>query len=74
MLLNIYSFLGKWSSIEKEQCYGLMKGSYSTFQVPVGGEIVAIKLVYLSGVLSCYVGYLTKWGCGVLKYDPFYIS
>ena len=48
-------------------CFGAKGNSYGTFAAPVDGNLVAIKLVYQFGYVTCDVDYENSWsfwGCG----------
>ena len=48
-------------------CFGARNNKYGTFNVPYGGDIAAIKLVHLSGYVTCdsrNFSYWSYWGCG----------
>ena len=46
-------------------CFGAQNNQFGPFRVEVGGSIEAVKLVHLSGQVSCYrYGKVwSKWGC-----------
>ncbi|XP_074610015.1 uncharacterized protein LOC141864170 [Acropora palmata] len=48
-------------------CFGAKDDQFGRFQVEVGGSIQAVKLVHLSGQVTCdhrQVNASSKWGCG----------
>ena len=48
-------------------CFGAKDDQFGRFQVEVGGSIQAVKLVHLSGQVTCnryQVNGSSKWGCG----------
>ena len=48
-------------------CFGAKDDQFGWFQVEVGGSIQAVKLVHLSGQVTCnhrQVNTWSKWGCG----------
>ncbi|XP_067025619.1 uncharacterized protein [Acropora muricata] len=48
-------------------CFGAKGNQFGWFQVEVGGSIQAVKLVHLSGQVTCdhrLVNAWSKWGCG----------
>ena len=48
-------------------CFGAKNYQYGGFSTPYSGKIAAVKLVHLSGYVSCAPGniyYLSFWGCG----------
>ena len=49
-------------------CFGAKDNQFGRFQVEVGGSIQAVKLVNLSGQVTCARGRVeawSKWGCGL---------
>jgi len=46
-------------------CFGAKDNQFGRFQVEVGGSIQAVKLVHLSGQVTCdvYNNAWSKWGC-----------
>ena len=46
-------------------CFGAKDNQFGHFQVEFGGSIEAVKLVHLSGQVSCYQAgnVSSKWGC-----------
>lgn len=48
-------------------CFGTRNDQFGTFNVPHGGNMAAVKLVYLYGYVSCdtrQTSYWSYWGCG----------
>ena len=48
-------------------CFGATGNKYGSFNLPYGGDIAAIKLLHLSGYVSCdssKFSYWSYWGCG----------
>ena len=48
-------------------CFGARDNKYGSFSVPYGGKIAAVKLIHLTGYVTCQVGFITYWsfwGCG----------
>jgi len=48
-------------------CFGARKNTFGSFSVPYGGKITAVKLVHLSGYVTCdrrKFSYWSFWGCG----------
>ena len=47
-------------------CFGARDNKYGSLNVPYGGEIAAVKLIYLSGYVTCdgQVPHYSFWGCG----------
>ena len=48
-------------------CFGAKGNSYGLFAAPIDGNLVAIKLVYQFGYVTCDVDYKNSWsfwGCG----------
>ena len=48
-------------------CFGAKDNTFGSFNVPYGGKIAAVKLVYLSGYVTCaqdVLSYWSFWGCG----------
>jgi len=49
-------------------CFGAKDDSYGTFTIPLRGLVVYLKLVYISGYVTCLRGkipYGSHWGCRV---------
>ena len=49
-------------------CFGAKDNRFGRFQVEVGGSIQAVKLVHLSGQVTCYhprESAWSKWGCNM---------
>ena len=47
-------------------CFGARDSKYGSFDVPYGGKIAALKLIYLSGYETCsgQISHWSFWGCG----------
>ena len=48
-------------------CFGAKDNQFGRFQVELGGSIQAVKLVHLTGQVTCnrhHVNAWSKWGCG----------
>ena len=48
-------------------CFGTRDSKYGSFNVPTSGKIVAVKLIHLSGYVSCTISRISHWsfwGCG----------
>ena len=47
-------------------CFGARDNNYGSFHVPYGGKIAAVKLIYLSGYVTCsgQISHWSFWGCG----------
>ena len=48
-------------------CFGARRNKYGSFNVHYGGDIAAIKLLHLSGYVTCdnrNFSYWSYWGCG----------
>ncbi|XP_020600525.1 uncharacterized protein LOC110039721 isoform X2 [Orbicella faveolata] len=47
-------------------CFGARSNQYDSFNVPYGGKIAAVKLIYLSGYVTCsgQISHWSFWGCG----------
>ena len=47
-------------------CFGARNSQYGSFDVPYGGKIAAVKLIYLSGYVTCsgQISHYSFWGCG----------
>ena len=61
----------------KEVCFGARGNSYGTFSMPHNGEISSIKLVHLSGRVSCAArqkNRFSNWGCDVGEFLATYIT
>ena len=53
-------------------CFGARNTQYSTFNVPLGGKVAAVKLVHLYGYVTCHkynANNWSFWGCGDLVKD-----
>ena len=46
-------------------CFGAKDNQFGQFQVEFGGHVEAVKLVHLSGQVSCseHANFWSKWGC-----------
>ena len=44
-------------------CFGAKDNQFGQFQIEFGGSIEAVKLVHLSGQVSCHQPGSSKWGC-----------
>ena len=49
-------------------CFGARNNQYGSFNVPYGGGIAAVKLVHLSGYVTCagaasQISHYSFWGC-----------
>jgi len=47
-------------------CFGAKDNTFGSFNVPYGGKIAAVKLVHLSGYVTCArssFSYWSFWGC-----------
>ena len=60
-------FLDSWVKVNSRPvCFGARDNKYGSFNVPYGGKIVAVKLVHLSGYVTCAVSQISHysfWGC-----------
>ena len=47
-------------------CFGARDNKYGSFHVPYGGRIAAVKLIYVSGYVTCtgQISTWSFWGCG----------
>ncbi|XP_044183340.1 uncharacterized protein LOC122964011 [Acropora millepora] len=57
----------QWLLASPRVCFGAKGNSYGLFAAPIDGNLVAIKLVYQFGYVSCAVDYENSWsfwGCG----------
>ena len=50
-------------------CFGAKDNQFGRFRVEFGGSIEAVKLVHLSGQVSCsqHANFWSKWGCSAKK-------
>jgi len=57
-------------------CFGARSNQYGSFHVPYGGKIAAVKLIYLSGYVTCsgHISYWSFWGCGNFPSLKHYVS
>ena len=66
--METYLFLeSPWRRLNSAPvCFGAKDNQFGHFQVEFGGSLEAVKLVHLSGLVSCSGGKNkgTKWGCG----------
>ena len=66
----IFTFLGYSDPWVKANtlpvCFGARDNKYDSFHVPYGGKIAAVKLIYLSGYVTCsgHISHWSFWGCG----------
>ena len=67
-MLHFLFFSDPWVKANlRPVCFGARDNKYGSFKVPSSGKIAAIKLVHLSGYVSCAVGSILNWsfwGCG----------
>ena len=47
-------------------CFGAKDGQFDRFVVEVGGAVKSVKLVHVSGSVSCKNGDSSNWGCLLL--------
>ncbi|KAJ7385553.1 hypothetical protein OS493_015131 [Desmophyllum pertusum] len=56
-----------WLKVSSEKvCFGAKDDSYGHFTIPRRGTIISLKLVYVSGYVSCLTGAIPQgshWGC-----------
>ena len=68
MLTHPHVFSDSWVKVSSSPvCFGAKRNTFGRFNVPFGGDIAAIKLVHLSGYVSCdkrNFSYWSYWGCG----------
>ena len=66
--METYLFLeSPWRRLNSAPvCFGAKDNQFGHFQVEFGGSLEAVKLVHLSGLVSCTgrKNKGTKWGCG----------
>ena len=63
---NIYFSLSEtpWRKLNTAPvCFGAKGDRFGSFWVEVGGSVEAVKLVHVSGQVSCMPGDWTNWGC-----------
>ena len=46
-------------------CFGAKGNQFGRFNIAVGGSVEAVKLVHVSGSLSCRAGDFSMWGCEI---------
>ena len=67
-LFHALQLLDPWLKLNSHPvCFGTRGSQYGRFNVLHGGKIAAVKLVYLSGYVTCSksrVSFWSKWGCG----------
>ena len=65
---STHKFLDSWVKLNlRPVCFGARDDKYGTLDVPYGGKVAAVKLVYLSGYVTCNnrkLSYWSFWGCG----------
>ena len=67
---DVKSFLfhsDQWILASPRVCFGATGASYGLFAAPIDGNLVAVKLVYQFGYVSCNANvknYWSFWGCG----------
>ena len=44
-------------------CFGAKDNQFGKFEVEVSGSVEAVKLVHVSGSVSCGSGVFSNWGC-----------
>ena len=66
--------LESWISVYQEKCYGSAGSSHASFQVPESGKIEAVKLIHVSGGVSCNLNPKTRWGCDNFLYKRDYFQ
>ncbi|XP_020601452.1 complement receptor type 1-like isoform X4 [Orbicella faveolata] len=58
-------------------CFGAKDNQYGSFNVPYGGQIAAVKLVHLSGYVTCdnrNFSHWSFWGCGSHPSSKYYVD
>lgn len=67
-LIIFFPLPDRWVKLNHSPvCFGTRNDQFGTFNVPHGGNMAAVKLVYLYGYLSCdtrQTSYWSYWGCG----------
>ena len=70
-IVYIFTFLGysdPWvkANTLNPVCFGARDNKYGSFRVPKTGKIAAVKLIHLSGYVSCsgQINEWSFWGCG----------
>ena len=67
----MFQFTDPWMKLNAPMsrvCYATKDNQFGRFWVPVSGSLVAVKLVHVSGTVSCDTAngaYWSFWGCGV---------
>lgn len=65
---STHMFSDSWIKVSSQPvCFGARRNNFGRFNVPFGGDIAAIKLVHLSGYVTCdrsNFSYWSYWGCG----------
>jgi len=68
LILPSIAALDSWVKVNSRPvCFGAKDNTFGSFNVPYGGKIAAVKLVYLSGYVTCsksVFSYWSFWGCG----------
>lgn len=67
-LIIFFPLPDRWVKLNHSPvCFGTRNDQFGTFNVPHGGNMAAVKLVYLYGYVSCdtrQTSYWSYWGCG----------
>lgn len=68
-IFNFHHILDHWIKLSfRPVCFGARDDQYGSFRVPYGGKLAAVKLVHLSGAVTCDtrlgVSKWSFWGCG----------
>lgn len=68
VLIIFFPLPDRWVKLNHSPvCFGTRNDQFGTFNVPHGGNMAAVKLVYLYGYVSCdtrQTSYWSYWGCG----------
>jgi len=66
----MFHFTDPWMKLNAPMshvCFGAKDNQFGRFWIPVSGSLVAVKLVHVSGTVSCYTADGDRWsfwGCG----------
>ena len=66
-MLRSFILVTPWFKSNSDKvCFGAKDDSYGKFNMPLRGTVISLKLVYISGYVSCLsakLPYGSHWGC-----------
>jgi len=77
MLFPSIAALDSWVKLsERPVCFGAKSNQFGSFHVPKSGKITAVKLIYLSGYVTCtgQISQWSFWGCGNIVSVKHHVS